>query len=608
MDRNTVIATVLIGIIMVVWLYWMAPQNVPPPDDPALGEVDTTGVPDTAVDAAPDLRRPSEPRQAAVDSSLAGALEGEARQVMVETDLYEAVYSTQGATLTSFKLKKFERSDHDAPVQMVDTTGQGAIALVFTSPASHSIDTRQLFFEADATERVDATTNERSVVFEAKLGEGVLRQTYTFKPKTYEVGLRIETENPSAFSTDQGYDLLWDGGVPFAEDDRKSEGTRAGAFARSGGEVEEINLNSDAYEEKSFRGRVDWVAVKNQYFTAAIIPTTESEGAELIGERTAEPEDPAFWEDYEVSLQMPPTAEADEFRLYIGPMEYYRLSRYDLGLYGMVDYGYDLFEWMTRPLAKFVFIPIFNFLGGWLPNYGIVIIVLAILMKIVLYPLTKASYRSMAKMRDLQPQMEAIKEKYSDNPQKQQEAMMKMYKETGVNPLGGCLPMLLQYPVIIALWQFLPQSIEIRQKGFLWAADLSAPDKILQLPFEIPLYGDFVAGFTLLMGLSMVVQMRIQMASTPSNPQTKIFMYVMPVMIFAIFNRFASGLSLYYLCYNVFTAIQQKFINKSIEREKEAASNGQGTKRDARKAAKGGAKRSKSAGGKRSTGKQRIRK
>jgi YidC/Oxa1 family membrane protein insertase len=181
-------------------------------------------------------------------------------------------------------------------------------------------------------------------------------------------------------------------------------------------------------------------------------------------------------------------------------------------------------------------------------------------------------------MRDLQPQMEAIKEKYGDNPQKQQEAMMKMYKETGVNPLGGCMPMLLQYPIIIALWRFLPQAIEIRQQGFLWASDLSAPDKILQLPFEIPFYGDFVAGFTLLMGLSMIVQMKVQMASTPSNPQMKIITYLMPVMIFAIFNRFASGLSLYYLCYNVLTAVQQKWINRSLEKEKEknAASNGAG--------------------------------
>ena len=145
---------------------------------------------------------------------------------------------------------------------------------------------------------------------------------------------------------------------------------------------------------------------------------------------------------------------------------------------------------------------------------------------------------------------------------------MKLYKETGVNPLGGCLPMLMQYPIIIALWQFLPQAIEIRQQGFLWANDLSAPDAILSLPFTIPLYGNYVGGFTLLMGLSMIIQMRIQM-QPQTNPQAKIFTYVFPVMIFAIFNRLASGLSLYYLVYNVVTAIQQKMINSRIEKDSE---------------------------------------
>ena len=196
-------------------------------------------------------------------------------------------------------------------------------------------------------------------------------------------------------------------------------------------------------------------------------------------------------------------------------------------------------------------------------------IALAILIKVVLYPLTKTSYKSMARMRELQPKMEAIKEQFADNPQKQQEAMMKMYRETGINPLGGCLPMLLQYPILIALWMFLPSAIEIRQQGFLWAHDLSAPDAILSLPFTIPFYGNFVAGFTLLMGLSMVVQMKIQMTPSTSNAQAKILTYLMPLMLFVFFNRLASGLSLYYLVYNIVTAIQQKYINSHIEKQKD---------------------------------------
>src|SRR5690606_32543108 len=145
----------------------------------------------------------------------------------------------------------------------------------------------------------------------------------------------------------------------------------------------------------------------------------------------------------------------------------------------------------------------------WLPNYGIVIIVFSILMKIALYPRTRSSFKNMARMRVRQPNMEAIKAKYPYGPRKKQQAMMSLCSETGINPLGGCLPMLLQWPVLIALYQFIPQSIELRQAGFLWANDLSAPDVILRLPFSIPFYGDFVAGFTLLMGISMIVQMKL---------------------------------------------------------------------------------------------------
>jgi YidC/Oxa1 family membrane protein insertase len=269
-----------------------------------------------------------------------------------------------------------------------------------------------------------------------------------------------------------------------------------------------------------------------------------------------------------------------DYRLYIGPMEFFRISSYDLGLYGMVDYGWDSFEWVTRPFAQFIFIPVFEFLGNIFGNFGIVIIVFAVLMKIVLYPLTKSSYESMARMRELQPKMEAIKEKYADDPQKQQEAIIRMYKETGINPLGGCLPMLAQYPVLIALWQFFPSALEIRQQSFLWADDLSAPDVILNLPFTIPLYGDFVAGFTLLMGLSLVVQMRLQ-SQPATNPQAKVFTYVMPIMLFLFFNRLASGLSLYYLVYNVLTAIQQKFINERMEKKHGAeATNGKSTRKE----------------------------
>jgi len=213
-------------------------------------------------------------------------------------------------------------------------------------------------------------------------------------------------------------------------------------------------LDKETYELKRLTGDVDWTAVKNKFFTAVIIPTRQPEGAELEGWRSGEPGEPNFKEDFVTRLAMPQIA---------------------------------------RPLARYIIIPAFHYLSKVIPNYGLVIIVFALLVKLLLSPLTKSSYVSMAKMRELQPRMEEIKEKYKDNPQKQQQAIMKLYKESGVNPMGGCLPMLLQLPILIALWRFFSTSIEIRQQAFLWAKDLSAPDYIIFLPFDIPFIGHAIS-------------------------------------------------------------------------------------------------------------------
>ena len=515
-----------------VWFYFLTPP--PPPSEPGLQDSTQVSqpapviVPEAPVEQPPVAANPVP----VADSTIAGAREGEERIITVDTDLYEAKFSTKGATLVSFILKTYNQFDQETPVQIVDTTRAGALSLFFTTPANHNVDTRSFYFETDADSDVltlGQPGEEASLRFSTQVGQGRLHQTYTFTAGEYEIGLRLEQENAGTFATQEGYDLVWDGGVPFSEDNPAQESIKTGAFARSsGGDVVGVTVDRDSFEEETLRGDASWIGVKNQYFVAAIMPQGETRGAELIGERIGEAGAPDVEESFEARLLMPAAdGSGHDFTLYLGPMEYYRISKYGVGLYDMVDYGWDFFEWITRPVAKFVFIPAFHYLSGFIPNYGIIIIILAFFIKAVVYPLTKKSYRSMAEMRELQPKLEAIKEKYGDNPQKQQEATMKLYRDSGVNPLGGCMPMLFQYPVIIALWQFLPQSIEIRQQGFLWAQDLSAPDIILNLPFNIPVYGDFVAGFCMLMGLSMIVQMRIQ--ATPSaGPQAKMIMYLMP--------------------------------------------------------------------------------
>jgi YidC/Oxa1 family membrane protein insertase len=606
-QRNVIIATILVAVIMFAWMFWFSPT---PQQQQANAPADTAQQaerPATATDTAPDAppadttspatagagseasqTRAEQPEGPAPDSVTAAALEGTARDIVVETDLYTAVLSTKGGTIERFTLKEYKQFNQEDPVQIVDTTAGGTLSLSFTTPTRRRVDTRTLYFSAStAADTIRVEDEARTLTFEAQLGNGTLRQSYTFHPDDYDLGLAIEQERPRSFLTGDGYELTWHGGMPYSEGGEESELRYTGLYAKNGEQIQRLTLSDADQNEKRIEGDVSWMAVKNKYFTAALMPDRPESalGAVLSGSKEGRVTSEAAFKDLTGRLQMPLPREAshvDNFHLYAGPIDYYSLADYDRNLYGMVDYGWDWFEWMTKPLAEYLYIPMLTYLGGGLPSwlfggglpYGVVVILMAVLIKTVVYPLTKSSYRSMAQMRELQPKMQEIKDKYDDEPEKQQEEMMKLYRETGVNPLGGCLPMFLQYPILISLYQFIPKSIQLRQKSFLWAPDLSAPDVILELPFTIPFYGDYVAGFTLLMGLAMIVTMRVQSTGGgAAGGQAKMLMYAMPGVIFFIFNRFASALSLYYLFYNIVTAAQQKWINMQLEKEKDEDGN-----------------------------------
>jgi len=600
-QRNVIIATVLVAVILFGWMFWFSPQQpsqqaAAPSDtaqttattDTATEASSTAAAPDTASDpAAARTTAATPPPAPSSDSVTARALQGTARQIVVETDLYTAVLSSKGATLQRFTLKKFKQFNQVDPVQIVDTTAGGTLSLSFRTPSGTKVDTRSLYFTTEMQgDTIRVEDESRSITFATALGDGELQQTYTFHPDDYDLGLSVRQKNPASFVTASGYELAWHGGMPYSEGGQEEELTFTGLYAWSGGEIESLTLSDGDHSDKTLNGSVSWLAVKNKYFTAALMPDNPDavRGATLVGDKVQQASTEAAYKQLNGALRMPrgqTTDHVDEFHLYAGPVDYYSLADYERNLYAMVDYGWDWFEWITKPLAKYLYIPMLTYLGQGMPDwmggglpYGVIVILMAVLIKTLVYPLTKSSYRSMAQMRELQPKMEELREKYDDDPQKQQEEMMNLYRETGVNPLGGCLPMFLQYPILISLYQFIPKSIQLRQKSFLWASDLSAPDKILQLPFEIPFYGDYVAGFTLLMGLAMVVTMRVQStASAGGGGQMKALMYAMPAVIFFIFNRFASALSLYYLFYNIMTAAQQKWINMQLEKEKDEDGN-----------------------------------
>jgi YidC/Oxa1 family membrane protein insertase len=567
-DRNTVTGIALIFLITAAWMMFFAPEQ----PDPALDTPDPVAEQPLPEVGSEEAEAPQELRADEVQTPsgdlFASATQGEARRIAVKTDRYVATLSTRGGTLVSMALQNYLRSGSTDKVELVDNA-DGALALVFTPPRGSIVDTRALYFEPsfDGDTLFVGEGEEATLAFSAPIAGGALTQTYTFRAGTYEVDLDVQGEGTNILANSGGYDLLWDGAIPLTEtaEGINDEVTNSGVYVHSGGETESLKLTEAGEESESFPGSVEWVAVKSKYFVAAVLPQAGTDGAEVEAARLGEPGVDGFGQAFSARLEMPAPSGVDRYRLYLGPVDLNRMREVDGDLFDIVDFGFG--ETMTRPISKYLIAPSFRFLGSFLPNYGLVIILFAFLFKLLVYPLTKKALTSQVRMKELQPKMEAIKEKYGDDPQKQQQAMMAMYREAGVNPLGGCLPMLLQYPVIISLWRYFQNSIVIRQEPFLWANDLSAPDPILHLPFTIPFYGDFVAGFCLIMGVAMAVQMRFAMPASGANAgQARLFQVILPLMLFVFFNRLASGLSLYYLMYNILTVAQQKWIEHDLKK------------------------------------------
>ena len=583
LDRNAIIGILLMSLILGVWMISTAPS----PEDLArqqatadsVAAVQRTAPADAEIgpddgDAEEPAGTPNPAFAAASDSAASPA-----REVVVRTDRYEATFSTRGGTLTRFRLLGYDHATTDEPVELVSDEA-GALALEFLPAQGATVDTRALAFtpvvagQTFAGDSLRALSGPAELRFETRVpgsapGQpGVLRLVYTFTPDSYDIGLRVEAVGTDVLARG-GYDVVWNGALPLAEEDPKGETLQAGAYLRSGGETESVHLTEPSEAEPITRtGAIDWIAVKTKFFIAAVIPTapTVATGAELTGQQVGTAGETGFGQDFAARIEMPAlvAGQAQALTLYLGPLELRRLAAY--GLYDTVDFGWGGF--ITRPIARYVIAPTFAFLSTFIPSYGIVIIVFALLVKLVLWPLTAASYRSAAKMRELQPELAALKEAYPDDPQKQQEGMMGLYKSRGVNPLGGCLPMLLQYPILIALWRFFQSTLVLRDEPFLWAHDLSAPDVILNLPFTVPAYGNYVAGFTLLMAGSMILSMKLsQPTGGAITGQQKAILYMMPAIFLFFFNGFPAGLSLYYLAFNLFSVVQQRMVNKQVHEQ-----------------------------------------
>jgi YidC/Oxa1 family membrane protein insertase len=567
MDRQSILGYILIFVLLVVWMWMNSPKQGQQAQQPKAVATQTTQQ-DSSKRADTVRVQPKEVVQAnPLGKFFAGRDKGVDRTITIETDLYVADISLKGGLIKRWELKKYKTWDGQ-PVQLVDYKKGGDLSLLFTTSDGRLINTRDLFFDGNAegfSQHTVGAGEEYALNLSLPVvGGGQIIKTFKFKDGEYGLGVDVKFVKTPDVLANFEYQVVWESGLRYAEANSVDESSFSAAYAFAGKELIEIDAASlDSRPEKNISGTVDWVAMRTKYFALAIIPKENtSEGAYLEGSRV-EAADKGVVESYSVAVKMPfkgGEEEGGSFRIFFGPADIGLLRSYSVGLDKIVGLGWT---WLIRPISEYVMLPLMSFLHYLVPNWGLVIVLFSIIIKIALHPLTRSSMRSMKKMQALQPLMNEIKEKYKDDPQKMNQQVLNLYKEYGVNPAGGCLPVLLQFPILIALYNVFRATIELRQGGFVWwITDLSIPDRIFTLPFEIPFFGiRDVSGLALLMGITMFVQQK----QTVKDPRQKAMIWMMPIMMTLLFNGFPSGLNLYYFVFNILSIGQQMLINRQAD-------------------------------------------
>lgn len=585
MDKRSILGFVLIGVILIAWLYF---QNKSTVEEQKKREEISRQVQDSLSKLMPkDTLKKEEikdtvtsaEKQQPADSMKSGILfskfeKGEDKIIIVETDKYHAEFSSKGGALIKFEVKGFMTWD-GYPVQLLYLDKGGELNLFFTSTEGKPINTKNLYFNSDYSpwQRVNIRGNNEfkltyTIPVDDSSGAKIVK-TFTFKNNTYMFGVDIALTNPNKFISNYEYQLVWENSLKLTEYRSDVEGGHAEAFSYMGEELDVVDATAtDETYKSDLNGSTDWVCSRIKYFAVALIALNpKASGSYITGSKMNLP-DEGFEENYSIALKMQvknDKVEKNSFKVYLGPVDYEILKSYDMDLEKVMRFSLDF---LVRPIAQYFILPLFLFIHKFISNWGLVIIIFSVLMKIMLTPFTRFQMKSMKKMTEMQPKMNAIKEKYKDDPQKQQQALMKFYKEEKINPAGGCLPLLLQMPILYALFGVFNSTIELRQAYFgLWIKDLAVPDVILHLPFKVPLFGiSDISGLALLMGITMFIQQKMSV----KDPKQQAMVYVMPIMLTLLFTTLPAGLNLYYFVFNLLSIIEQYFVTHRKKKDETA--------------------------------------
>lgn len=506
----------------------------------------------------------------------------------LENNLMKITFTNLGGRIYSVELKDFKT--HDGQPLILFEGDKSMFGLNFFAQ-NRSIQTDQLYFTPTFKENSIVVNgpevrtgsegrikfneeypgDSKSVSFRLEVApDRYMEYVYSLDYNSFMVDFDINMQGMNQYiASNQNYlSLTWGFDVPRQERQSRFGEDRYTTIHYKFYQDDVDKLSQNKTDEENLNTRVKWIGFKQLFFSSSIIAKEAFPNALVRSEKYED--HPEYLANFYSEISIPYEGSASEkmdMQFYFGPNHYQTLRQYDIDLESQVDLGYAI----VRPVNKYLIIPTFNFLRKYIDNFGIIILLLTIFIKTILFPFTYKSYISQAKMRALKPEIDDINKKYgNDKPMEKQQAVMALYKKAGVNPMGGCLPMLLQFPILIAMFFFFPTSIELRQEGFLWAHDLSTYDSILDLPFTIPFYGNHVSLFVLLMTLTTIISTRMNQQATASQgmPGMKTMMYLMPIMFLFILNNYSAGLSYYYFLANVITIGQTYIIRSFIDEDK----------------------------------------
>jgi len=577
MDKNTVIGFLLIILILIGWGYLSRPSReqleIQRQQRDSLqqvelmrkleAELNQQAKSEEKVEIQDGIETDKDLQLNEIYGVMASYLYGEQIFYILENEKVKMTLTNKGGKIYSVELKEYKTFDGEPLILFDGPDNKFGFPFVHNTRNFH---TNDLYF--DVREK-----NDSSIIFELNSGNNeFLAFIYELPDDEYMSHFYIQTRNMGRIiATPRGsMEFVWTMKVPSFEKGRRFEQLYSSIYYKYyGAEVDWLRMGKGGNED--FRTKMHWIGFKSQFFSSAFIADEGFSGGSISSELETHESSPFLrYNTAEIAINV--DGEGDHIipcRFFFGPNHFYTLRDYgmDLELFRLVHLGWGILGWINR----YAVIPVFNFLENYIASYGIIILILTILLKIVLYPLTYKSYLSSAKMKLLKPQIDEINEKIpADKAMERQQATMALYKKAGVNPMGGCIPTLLQFPILVAMFRFLPAAIELRQKSFLWAEDLSAYDAILNLPFNIPFYGAHISLFTLLMSAVNFIYTKYNMAMQPSTqmPGMKMMFYMMPVMLLFFFNSYASGLSYYYFVSTLITVLQTYIMKQFINEKK----------------------------------------